>query len=134
MTQRYARTYGSAQAVRAHARLSPVGQLDAGVEQHGFEAATQPQRPLGLSRFAPEGALSFGSPSREPIPHDRPEFRAGQTLVATHKGERFTCKVVNEQGRLSFVRPSGQRLASPSATGRSVTSNQVNGYRFWSIL
>ncbi len=133
MTQRYARTYSSTQAVRAHARLSPVGQLDAGVAQDGIAAVTPPRGPLGLPRLAPQGASAFGSLSREPIPCDRPEFRAGQTLVATHKGERFTCEVVDEQGRLTFVRAPGQRFASPSAAGRSVTGNQVNGYRFWSI-
>ena len=134
MTQRYARTYSSAQAVRAHARLSPVGQLDAGAEQDGIEAVALPRGPLGLPRFAPAGALAFGRPSKVPIPRDRPKFRAGQTLVATHKGERFTCEVVDEHGRLAFVRPAAQRFASPSAAGRSVTGNQVNGYRFWSVL
>ena len=112
-TQRYARTYSSAQAVRAHARLSPVGQLDAGAEQDRLEAVAPPLGPLGLPRFAPDGALSFASPSRESVPRARPEFRAGQTLVATHKGERFTCEVVDEHGRLTFVRPSGQQFSSP---------------------
>ena len=134
MTQRYARTYSSTQAVRAHARLSPVGQLDARVEEEGVEAAASLQGPLELPRFAPDGTLSFGSPNREPIPSERPEFRAGQTLVATHKGERFTCEVVDEHGRLTFVRAAGERFASPSAAGRSVTGNQVNEYRFWSVL
>lgn len=133
MTQRYARTYSSVQAVRAHGRLSPVGQLEPTAEQHDIEVAAPPQRPLGLPRLAAEAALSLAGRTIDSSRPARPEFRAGQTLAATHKGERFTCEVVDDHGRLTFVRPSGQRFASPSAAGRSVTRNQVNGYRFWSV-
>lgn len=134
MTQRYARTYSSAQAVRAHARLSPVGQLEPVGEQPESELSALHQPSLGLPWLAAEEALLSGVAANSQNHGGRPEFRAGQTLVATHKGERFVCKVVDDNGRAIFVRPSGERFASPSAAGRSVTGNQVNGYRFWSVL
>ena len=133
MTHRYARTYTSAQAVRAHARLSPVGQLEP-AEQPESDPSALREPPLKLPWLAAEEALLSGATGKAAAPGRRPLFRAGQTLVATHKGERFLCQVVNDRGRLNFVRPSGERFASPSAAGRSVTDNQVNGYRFWSVL
>jgi len=43
MTQRYARTYTSEQAVRAHGALSPVNRLDHDVENHRSFTADSPQ-------------------------------------------------------------------------------------------
>ena len=60
-------------------------------------------------------------------------IKAGLTLGAKYKGEQYTCEVVEQDGALRFVLPDGRIFKSPSAAGRAITANQVNGYRFWTI-
>ena len=61
------------------------------------------------------------------------EIKAGLTLVGKYKGEEHTCEVVEQDGRLYFVRPDGQFFTSPSAAGKAITGAATNGYRFWSV-
>ncbi len=65
-------------------------------------------------------------------------IEAGQTLVASYKGDDYTCEVLEHEGRLHYVLPGRGRakpkvFGSPSAAGREITGSQVNGYRFWSV-
>ncbi len=61
------------------------------------------------------------------------QIRAGQTLVAKHKKQQYTCEVVERDGRPYFVLPKGRVFKSPSAAGKAVTGTATNGYRFWTI-
>ena len=152
MVQRYSRTYTSEQAVRAHAALSPVGQLEPvavasdATEQTG---ATEPQpedqtpdlpsAPERVSHGVPrrtDGASPDASPTNgtaETMATMKEKIRAGQTLVAMYKKQQHTCEVVEHDGRLYFVLSKGRVFKSPSAAGRAVTGTATNGYRFWSI-
>ena len=152
MVQRYSRTYTSEQAVRAHAALSPVGQLepvaiagDAGEHPGATEPQPEdktpdfpsapkrvshvvPQRTAGVS---PDASLTNGT--AKAMPTMKEQICAGQTLVAKYKKQQHTCEVVEHDGRLYFVLPKGRVFMSPSAAGRAVTGTATNGYRFWSI-
>ncbi len=152
MVQRYSRTYTSEQAVRAHAGLSPVGQLErAGGEGDAAEhpGATEPKpegqtpdllsSPNGVSDAVAQGTDGVSpdaSPSdgkAETMATTKEQIRAGQTLVAKYKKQQHTCEVVEHDGRLYFVLQKGRVFKSPSAAGKAVTGTATNGYRFWSI-
>ena len=152
MVQRYSRTYTSEQAVRTHAALSPVAQLEpvaiAG-DATEHTGATEPQpedqtpdlpsAPERVSHVVPrrtDGASPDASPTNgtaKTMPTMKEQIRAGQTLVAKYKKQQHTCEVIEHDGRLCFVLPKGRVFKSPSAAGRAVTSTATNGYRFWSI-
>ncbi len=57
----------------------------------------------------------------------------GAALVATYKGGEYRCAVVEQDDALRYVFPDGRTFKSPSAAGRAITGNQVNGYQFWSV-
>ena len=147
MVQRYSRTYTSEQAVRAHARLSPVGQLeppgdatDAAELLGATESPVADQTPDLLSspdrvsHVVPQ-ATAEAPPMRkdESVTTTKEKIRAGQTLVAKYKKQQYTCEVVEHDERLCFVLPKGRVFKSPSAAGKAVTGTATNGYRFWSI-
>ena len=142
MVQRYSRTYTSEQAVRAHAALSPVGQLGAAGEPVAAEGGRpSPEEngdllrsPTGVSHVVARTAGDMPPPGKdESMATTRERIRAGQTLVAKYKKQQHTCEVVEHDGRLYFVLPKGRVFKSPSAAGKAVTSTATNGYRFWSI-
>ena len=152
MVQRYSRTYTSEQAVKAHAGLSPVGQLEpVGAEAEAPEhaAAVEPEsedrapglpsEPERVSHTVPrtmDGVPLDVSPTggkAEGIATKREQIRAGQTLVARYKKQQHSCEVVEHDGRLYFVLPKGRVFKRPSAAGKAVTGTATNGYRFWSI-
>ncbi len=149
MVQRYSRTYTSEQAVRAHAGLSPVGQLQPmGVEGDATEHPVPPagagpaedrtldllSSPDRVSHVVPQ-AMASEPPMRkdETMTTMKEKIRAGQTLVAKYKKQQHTCEVVEHDGRLYFVLPEGRVFKSPSAAGKAITSTATNGYRFWPI-
>ena len=147
MVQRYSRTYTSEQAVRAHARLSPVGQLeppgdatDAAELLGATESPVADQTPDLLSspdrvsHVVPQ-ATAEAPPMRkdESVTTTKEKIRAGQTLVAKYKKQQYTCEVVEHDERLCFVLPKGRVFKSLSAAGKAVTGTATNGYRFWSI-
>ena len=147
MVQRYSRTYTSEQAVRAHAALSPVGQLGAEgepvVAEDGHPAAEGAgnllSSPNGVSDAvalrtdgaSPDAPATNGQ--AETMATTKEKIRAGQTLVARYKKQQHTCEVVEHDGRLYFVLRDGRVFKSPSAAGNVVTGTATNGYRFWSI-
>ena len=141
MTQRYARTYTSEQAVRAHGQLSPVAQLSPKndrrpqKEVNHEEAATTDLLPAHL---APRHAAREGHVQpprgRAGVATPRDAMRPGVALLAKYKGTEYHCEVVEHDGALRFVLPDGRTFKSPSAAGRAITGSQVNGYRFWSIV
>ena len=152
MVQRYSRTYTSEQAVRAHAGLSPVGQLETvGGEGDAAEhsGATEPEpedqtpdllsSPDRVSHVVPQGTDGVSpdaSPTNgkaETMATAKEQIRAGHTLVAKYKKQQHSCEVVEHDGRLYFVLPKGRLFKSPSAAGKAVTGTATNGYRFWSI-
>ena len=142
MVQRYSRTYTSEQAVRAHAKLSPVGQLHAASEpvvaEDGHPATVGTGDLLsslsGASDAVTQATADAPPPRKdESMATTKNEIRAGQSLVAKYKGEQYTCEVVEHDERLYFVLPKGRVFRSPSAAGKAVTGTATNGYRFWSI-
>ena len=142
MTQRYARTYTSEQAVQAHGELSPVAQLaapDAAAAydrpQHGEPPSAGLRPPRSGARHVAREAASKAQPPRGEtnVATTRGAMKPGVTLVAKYKGSEHTCEVVEEDGALRYVLPGGQTFKSPSAAGRAITASQVNGYRFWTI-
>ena len=42
--------------------------------------------------------------------------------------------MVKQDDALRYVFPDGRTFKSPSAAGRAITGNQVNGYQFWSVV
>ena len=152
VVQRYSRTYTSEQAVKAHAGLSPVGQLEPASVEGGtvgrLEAAEReadvrtPDLPPGPARvshavFQETGGAPLDAPPligrAESMATKKEQIRAGQTLVGRYKKREETCEVVEHEGRLYFVLPKGRVFKSPSAAGKAVTGTATNGYRFWSI-
>ena len=142
MVQRYSRTYTSEQAVRAHARLSPVGQLGAAGEPVATEdghPATEGTGDLlsslnGVSDAVTEATADALPPRKDDsMTTTKEKIRAGQSLVAKYKKQQHICEVVEYDGRLHFVLPKGRVFKSPSAAGKAVTGTATNGYRFWSI-
>jgi site-specific recombinase XerD len=149
MVQRYSRTYTSEQAVRAHARLSPVGQLESvGVEGDATEHPVPPSGAgpaedqtldllsslNGVSDVVPQATADAPPPRKDDsMATTKEKIRGGQTLVAKYKKQQYTCEVVEHDGRLCFVLPKGRVFKSPSAAGKAVTGTATNGYRFWSI-
>ena len=154
MVQRYSRTYTSEQAVRAHAGLSPVGQLET-VGGEG-DAEEHPAPPAGAGPAEDQTPDLLSSPDRlshvvpqrtdgvspdelptngkaETMATTKEKIRAGQTLVAKYKKQQHTCEVVEHDERLYFVLQKGRVFKSPSAAGKAVTGTATNGYRFWSI-
>ena len=140
-------SYTPEQAVRAHARLSPVGQLeppgdatDAAELLGATESPVADQTPDLLSspdrvsHVVPQ-ATAEAPPMRkdESVTTTKEKIRAGQTLVAKYKKQQHICEVVEYDGRLCFVLPKGRVFKSPSAAGKAVTGTATNGYRFWSI-
>ena len=112
MVQRYSRTYTSEQAVRAHAALSPVGQLGAAGEPVAAEGGRpSPEEngdllrsPTGVSHVVARTAGDMPPPGKdESMATTRERIRAGQTLVAKYKKQQHTCEVVEHDGRLYFV-------------------------------
>ena len=63
----------------------------------------------------------------------RVAMKPGAALVATYKGGEYRCGVVEQDDALRYVLPDGRTFKSPSAAGRAITGNQVNGYQFWSV-
>ena len=111
MVQRYSRTYTSEQAVRAHAALSPVGQLGAA----GEPVATEDGRPspegngdllpspTGVSHAVARTAGDTLPPGKdESMATTKEQIRPGQTLVAKYKKREHTCEVVEHDGRLTL--------------------------------
>ena len=143
MTQRYARTYTSEQAVRAHGELSPVAQLESrsgsevdGTAQRDEVLSTNLLPPRnGVSDVAGEAAARVQPLRGEAnVATTKDAMKPGVTLVAKYKGSEYICEVVEQDGALRFVLPDGRTFRSPSAAGRAITASQVNGYRFWTIL
>jgi integrase/recombinase XerD len=143
MTQRYARTYTSEQAVQAHGELSPVAQLEA-VSGPTVEDKSQGDEMPATDLLPPRAGGSHvareGEAKVEPLGDERnmattkDAMKPGVSLVAKYKGAEYTCEVIDHDGALRFVLPGGERFKSPSAAGRAITAGQVNGYRFWTIL
>jgi hypothetical protein len=144
MTQHYARAYDSTQAVEAHATLSPVGQLastkaGAGngrlLGEPGPDLRSSANRASHDLRSTVTSAALAEPPPREEerMPTTKSAIEEGLTLVASYKGERHSCEVVEQDGRLYFVLADGRVYRSPSAAGKAITGTATNGYRFWSI-
>ncbi len=125
MVRRYSSSYRSEQAAMRHVEFSPGDQMLADVTEGDVSAAAE--------RLAPPEPDRPASPPPEPLTV-APRFEAGQQLVARYKGEQHTCEVIEREGALVYVRPSGETFTSPSAAGRAVTGSNVNGYRFWSVV
>ncbi len=51
----------------------------------------------------------------------------GTLLRATHKGSAFGATIMDGK----WVNDDGSHSASPSAAAKSITGNNVNGWRFW---
>ena len=62
----------------------------------------------------------------------RPLPGIGSTFKKEYKGESYTLKVVQEEGKLMYYL-GGKCYASPSSAAKSVTKTEVNGWRFWGI-
>jgi integrase-like protein len=92
MTQRYARTYSSAQAVRAHARLSPVGQLEPVGEQPESDLSALRQPSLGLPWLAAEEAWQSGVPPTRRTIVDDPNFERDRRSLRPTKGSASSAK------------------------------------------
>ena len=95
MTQRYARTYTSEQAVQAHSELSPVAQLEAPTGSAAGDTSRRDEVPARDLLPPQNGARDI---SREPAANVRPPreeanvaatknaMKPGVTLVAKYKG------------------------------------------------
>ena len=128
MTQRYARTYTSEQAVQAHGELSPVAQLETPSNaaaddepRHDEVMATDLLPPRdGGSDATRQVAAKVQPPNEEAsVATTKSAMKPGLTLVAKYKGEDYTCEVVEQDGALRYVLPGGQTFKSPSAAARA---------------
>jgi hypothetical protein len=129
--------------VRAHGALSPVGQLVAPSEspasktnhkvQRDEVQATEVLTPRSVANdVARPTTANIRPPAEEAT--IRSAMRPGVTLVAKYKGREYRCDVVGQNDVLRYVLPGGRTFKSPSAAGRAITGNQVNGYRFWTVV
>ena len=142
MTQRYARTYTSEQAVRAHGELSPVARLETPGNpeaetkvQHEEVTAPELLRPRASSSDTTRPQENNLAPKRRArAAAARVAMTPGAALVATYKGGEYRCAVVEQDDALRYVFPDGRTFKSPSAAGQAITGNQVNGYQFWSVV
>lgn len=59
---------------------------------------------------------------------------AGVQLLARYKGTDYLAEVVaGEDGKPRYRLAGGREFNSPSAAGKAITGQSVNGWKFWSI-
>jgi hypothetical protein len=62
----------------------------------------------------------------------RPNLKAGLEFKKVFKGKPYTLRVVKDDGRIVY-KLGKSVFPSPSAAAKSITKNEVNGWKFWAI-
>jgi len=67
-----------------------------------------------------------------PARKERPNPRVGTEFSKRFKGKTYKLKVIKADGKIAYE-TAGTVFLSPTAAAKSITKNEVNGWRFWSI-
>jgi len=62
----------------------------------------------------------------------RPTPKVGSRFEKTYNGKSRTLLVVENEGRICF-RMDGETFSSPTAAAKTLTKNEVNGWKFWGM-
>jgi len=63
---------------------------------------------------------------------ERPDPKVGSEFIKEFKGKTHRLKVIKEKSVTAYQLGAAV-FPSPSAAARSITKNDVNGWKFWNI-
>ena len=61
---------------------------------------------------------------------ERPSPKVGSEFVKEYKRKTYKLKVIKTGGNIAFEL-GGEIFFTPTAAAKSITKNEVNGWRFW---
>ena len=67
-----------------------------------------------------------------PARKKRESPRVGATFEKVYKAKKYTMSVVKMPAGVAF-RVGNHTFPSPSAAAKSITKNEINGWKFWGI-
>ena len=63
---------------------------------------------------------------------ERPNPKVGSEFIKEFKGKTHKLKVVKEGSAIAY-QLGASVFPSPSAAAKSITKNEINGWKFWNI-